>query len=54
MPLTEGWYYTIYEGAPKLSNKVVLIHGAGGSHLSWCKELRRLPGWRVLALDLPG
>jgi pimeloyl-ACP methyl ester carboxylesterase len=32
----------------------VLIHGAGGSHLSWPADLRRLSGWNVLAVDLPG
>jgi len=37
-------------GAPTL----VLIHGAGGSHLHWPAELRRLPGATVSALDLPG
>lgn len=33
---------------------VVLIHGAGGSHLHWPAELRNLPGSEVLAVDLPG
>ncbi len=33
---------------------VILIHGAGGSRLHWPAELRRLPGIRVYALDLPG
>ena len=33
---------------------LVLIHGAGGSHLSWPADLRRLGGWNVLAVDLPG
>ncbi len=33
---------------------VVLIHGAGGSHLHWPAELRRLPGAAVYAVDLPG
>jgi pimeloyl-ACP methyl ester carboxylesterase len=37
-------------GAPTL----VLIHGAGGNHLHWPAELRRLPGATVYALDLPG
>ena len=37
-------------GAPTL----VLIHGAGGSHLHWPAELRRLAGKTVYALDLPG
>jgi pimeloyl-ACP methyl ester carboxylesterase len=37
-------------GAPTL----VLIHGAGGTHLDWPRELRRLPQAGVIALDLPG
>jgi pimeloyl-ACP methyl ester carboxylesterase len=32
----------------------VLIHGAGGSHLHWPAELRRLPDHPVIVLDLPG
>jgi pimeloyl-ACP methyl ester carboxylesterase len=32
----------------------VLIHGAGGNHLSWPPEVRRLPDYRVITLDLPG
>jgi pimeloyl-ACP methyl ester carboxylesterase len=35
-------------------HSVVLIHGAGGSHLDWPAELRRMPGQHVYALDLPG
>ncbi len=38
------------DGAPPL----VLIHGAGGSHLHWPRELRRLSIADVYALDLPG
>jgi pimeloyl-ACP methyl ester carboxylesterase len=33
---------------------LVLIHGAGGDHLHWPPELRRISGASVLALDLPG
>lgn len=33
---------------------LLLIHGAGGSHLSWPAELRRLPNTAVYALDLAG
>lgn len=33
---------------------VLLVHGAGGSHLDWPAELRRLKGWHTLAVDLPG
>ncbi|NJL94331.1 MAG: alpha/beta fold hydrolase [Anaerolineae bacterium] len=33
---------------------LILIHGAGSSHLAWPAALRRWEGRRVLALDLPG
>ena len=33
---------------------LLLLHGAGGSHLVWPGALRRLAETRVLALDLPG
>lgn len=33
---------------------LLLIHGAGGSHLDWPAEMLRLPGAVVSALDLPG
>jgi pimeloyl-ACP methyl ester carboxylesterase len=31
-----------------------LVHGAGGTHLNWPAQIRRLAGQRVYALDLPG
>lgn len=33
---------------------LLLLHGAGGSHLDWPAELRRLPDTAVYTLDLPG
>ncbi|MDX1993229.1 MAG: alpha/beta fold hydrolase [bacterium] len=33
---------------------LVLIHGAGGSHLDWPIALRRLPGANLVLPDLPG
>ncbi len=33
---------------------LILIHGAGGDHLHWPPELRKIAGESVLALDLPG
>lgn len=36
-------------GAPLL-----LVHGAGGTHLHWPESIRTLPGRRVLPVDLPG
>ena len=54
MPEAAGIYYTLYEGGNIDLPPVVLIHGAGGSYLSWPAEMRRLNGQQVLALDLPG
>ena len=33
---------------------LLLIHGAGGNHLVWPKEIQRLPGTAIYNLDLPG
>ncbi len=33
---------------------LLLIHGAGGDHLIWPREIQRLPGTAVYNLDLPG
>ena len=33
---------------------LLLIHGAGGNRYHWPSQVRRLPGRRVLSLDLPG
>jgi pimeloyl-ACP methyl ester carboxylesterase len=35
-------------------HNLLLLHGAGGNHLVWPPELRRLAGANVYALDLPG
>jgi len=44
-------HYTVHQDGTPV---VVLIHGAGGSHLAWPPALRRLPGVTTYALDLPG
>lgn len=54
MPIADGLYYARFEGGDSAKKPVVLIHGAGSSHLIWPAELRRLPGRTVLAIDLPG
>lgn len=46
-------FFTKKRGNPDLP-AVVLLHGAGGSHLGWPPGLRRLPDFAVIGLDLPG
>ena len=55
MPIQAKIYYHLYEGSESGQKlPVVLIHGAGGTHLYWPSDVRRLAGYRVYALDLPG
>jgi len=55
MPVTDDLYYHLYEGCSEGQRPaVVLLHGAAGTHLFWPSEMRRLAGYRVYALDLPG
>lgn len=54
MPVAAGLYYSAYENEKTNLPPILLIHGAGGSHLSWPPEIRRLVGYNVYALDLPG
>ena len=53
MPTVASLYYFAHEANNHLRPPVILIHGAGGSHLSWPPQLRRLHDQRVFALDLP-
>jgi pimeloyl-ACP methyl ester carboxylesterase len=54
MPVAAGLYFFAHNQHDHNSPPVILIHGAGGTHLSWPAEIRRLPGQRVLAVDLSG
>lgn len=54
MPIATGLYYFAHGEELQDRPPVLLIHGAGGSHLNWPPQLRRLSGQRVFTLDLPG
>jgi len=54
MPIASDLYYYQHRGGKGDQPPVILIHGAGGSHLHWPAQVRRLGGYRVYALDLPG
>lgn len=54
MPTAAGLYYFAH-GTDQLNRPpVILIHGAGGTHLHWPPQIRRLNGQRIFAIDLPG
>ena len=54
MPIAANLFYSLSARGVGSRPSLVLIHGAGGNHLAWPSSLRRLPGWNVLAVDLPG
>ena len=53
MPRAGDIFY-VRHGGPGSGPPVILIHGAGGTHLHWPPQVRRLPGRWLHALDLPG
>jgi pimeloyl-ACP methyl ester carboxylesterase len=54
MPYLADLYFQTYQPDDPDRWPLVLVHGAGGNHLSWPSQLRRLHGYRVYSLDLPG
>src|SRR5512143_710306 len=54
MPFVNQLYYSAHNPADISRPPVVLIHGAGGNHLYWAPQIRRLAHERVFALDLSG
>ncbi len=54
MPVSGNLYYSLHCERGTENPPLVLIHGAGGTHLYWPPEIRRLPGYCVYAIDLPG
>ena len=54
--LDDGGVYREVYGDDDAPDTVVLVHGAGGTHVVWWQQLHALcdAGFRVVALDLPG
>jgi pimeloyl-ACP methyl ester carboxylesterase len=56
MPTTTRLYYFAHTAEDQVIKRppVILIHGAGGTHLSWPPQIRRLADEKIYAPDLPG
>ena len=55
MPFCAELFYRYYDGgARSFVYPTILIHGLGGTHLSWPSQIRRINGQRIYAIDLPG
>jgi len=54
MPSIENIYFTEHMSKNAFHLPVILLHGAGSNHLCWPAEIRRLPDFHTIALDLPG
>lgn len=56
MPEAAGlFYFEHFGGDPDgESPPLVFVHGAGGNHLHWPPQIRRLPDQTVYSVDLPG
>jgi pimeloyl-ACP methyl ester carboxylesterase len=53
VPRSGNIYYSVYPVGHSDLPALILIHGAGGSSEIWPHQMRRLPGFRVFAIDLP-
>jgi pimeloyl-ACP methyl ester carboxylesterase len=54
MPRSGNIYYSVNPEASEELPALILIHGAGGAGDLWPYRIRRLSGYRVFAIDLPG
>lgn len=54
MPTTANIFHFSFGAENVTRPPLIFIHGAGGTHLHWPPQVRRMPSQRILALDLPG
>lgn len=54
MPYLNNLYYFARQARERGGETLVLLHGAGGTHLFWPPQVRRLSHLQILAPDLPG
>jgi pimeloyl-ACP methyl ester carboxylesterase len=54
MPYINDLYYFVWQDIERVKEPLVLLHGAGGTHLFWPPQVRRISNLQIFALDLPG
>ena len=54
MPTAANLHYFTSGSSDYDRPPVLLIHGAGGHHLYWPPQIRRISNHRIFAMDLPG
>ena len=55
MSYCAGLFYRFYDGGSEgFVYPVILLHGAGTTHISWPPDLRRIAAHNIYAIDLPG
>jgi pimeloyl-ACP methyl ester carboxylesterase len=54
MPAINNTFFFSHGVENVIRPPMVFIHGAGGTHLHWPPQVRRIPDQRIFALDLPG
>lgn len=54
MPVSGDIYYYESKGESGGNPPIILLHGAGGTHLNWPHHLRKITDHKVYAPDLPG
>ena len=54
MPVAASLHYLVHNQGAVEQPPVLLIHGAGGDHLYWPPQVRRMAYGRIFAVDLPG
>ncbi len=54
MPFSGDIFYQLSKQGEEGSTPLVLVHGAGGDHMHWDSQIRKMVGVNVYALDLLG
>jgi len=54
MPALNGVFYRYHQGGMRIQEPVLFLHGAGQDSRVWPLSIRRMQGFQVYLVDLPG